>query len=237
MPTQGDKAFLGLSAGEIVENYYRDSYAQVHSSGSLGRASATFHRALERPRDPEDYPVTLELGAGALEHLPFVQHTYSTYIASDIRQISPVAERQIENAVKIRQLDAEDLELPSQSVDRVVATCLVVHLNDPWKALVEWQRVCRTTGVIDFLVPCDPGLTSRAFRRLISERAAGRIGVTSGEYRLVNALEHVSSFARILALAKTCTMPGRRLDVEYYPFRWVPSWNVNAFAIFRINPA
>ena len=237
MPDQYDRVDRQLSSRKIIDAYYRDHYTQIHSRGSLGRASLTFHRALERKRDSSVYPVTLELGAGALEHFAFVKHAFHTYIASDIREISPVTELNAGNRLELKQLDAEDLDLPNESVDRVVATCLVVHLSDPWKALGEWQRVCRTTGVIDFLVPCDPGMASRTFRRLVSERAARRNGVSSQEYRLVNALEHASSFARILSLAKESVLPGRRLDMEYYPFRWFPSWNANAFAVFRINPA
>jgi len=223
------------SADEIIDVYYRNHYADIHSSGQLGRASASFHRALERKRRNESYPITLELGAGNLEHYSFLNHAFETYIASDIRAIRRTPDVVSDERLQLLELDAENLALPDCSVDRIVSTCLIVHLVDPWKALHEWQRVCRPDGVIDFLVPCDPGFASRAFRRWISEPSARHRGVSAQDYRLVNALEHGSSFTRILSIARAAVLPHRQLSVEYYPVRLVRSWNVNGYAIFRIS--
>jgi hypothetical protein len=121
-------------------------------------------------------------------------------------------------------------------VDRIVAGCLAVHLTDPLAAILEWQRVCRPTGVIDFLVPCDPGLLSRAFRRLVSERAAKGRGICSSHFRLVNAIEHVNPFGRVATLTRAALDPSRELKIAYHPFTRLPSWNLNAFAVFTIRP-
>jgi SAM-dependent methyltransferase len=223
------------SADEIIDAYYRDHYANIHSAGQLGRASASFHRSLESTRRNESYPVTLELGAGNLEHYSFVHHSFETYIASDIRSFMRSSDVDSDERLQVLELDAENLNLSDRSVDRIIATCLIVHLADPWKALHEWQRVCRPNGVIDFLVPCDPGFASRAFRRWISEPSARRRGVSAQEYRLVNALEHGSSFMRILSIARAAVLPDRQLSVEYHPFRVLRSWNLNGYAIFRIS--
>jgi phosphatidylethanolamine/phosphatidyl-N-methylethanolamine N-methyltransferase len=230
-------------AGDLVDDYYANHYAQVHGSGSLGAAHRAMHQALERHRSRTRFPTVLEVGAGNLEHYPFVAHSRERYIATDIR--TPTRGPLVEGLqsgdgpadLTFQLADATRLPYADSSIDRVVAGCLLIHLPDPLAAVIEWQRVCRPGGVIDFLVPCDPGLLSRAFRRMVSEPAAARRGVSRHVYRMVNAIEHVSSFSRVAALAGAAVEPDRDLKTTYYPFPLVPSWNLNAFAVFSVAPA
>ncbi|MCY4728387.1 class I SAM-dependent methyltransferase [Nocardioides sp. STR2] len=187
--------------------------------------------------------MTVEVGAGRFEHFPFVLHPRHHYVATDIRvPRDNVIYRSLvagtgPAGLEFRQSDAMALDFDDHSVDRVVATCLLIHLPDPYGAAQEWQRVCRPDGVIDMLVPCDPGVVSRGFRRVVSQRVARSQGVPPEEYALVNAIEHLSPFNRVLKLTRAAVEPGRRLEVDYFPFTKVPSWNLNAFAILRIEPA
>lgn len=229
-------------ATALVDEYYDKHYIQVQTSGLLGAAQRGTHECLERGRLGMSFPVTLELGAGSLQHYPFVRHRRDQYIATDIRV--PTQGLLVETLksgdgpadLVFQHADAMRLPYADGSVDRIVAGCLVVHLPDPLGAVVEWQRVCRSRGVIDFLVPCDPGMLLRAFRRVISEPTASRQGVSPQQFRLVNAVDHVSSFARIKTLARAALQPGRELKINYYPFAFLRSWNLNAFAVFTIRP-
>jgi phosphatidylethanolamine/phosphatidyl-N-methylethanolamine N-methyltransferase len=230
-------------AGALVDDYYANHYARVHGSGSLGAAHRAMHQALERRRSQMRFRAVLEVGAGNLEHYPFVAHSRERYIATDIRPptCGPLV-KALESGdgpadLTFQLADATRLPYADNSIDRIVAGCLLIHLPDPLAAVVEWQRVCRPDGVIDFLVPCDPGLLSRAFRRVVSEPAAARRGVGRQVYRLVNAIEHVSSFSRVAALAGAALESDRELKTNYYPFPLLPSWNLNAFAVFSVGPA
>ncbi|WP_159081584.1 class I SAM-dependent methyltransferase [Nocardioides sediminis] len=227
----------------IVDDYYASHYAAVHGSGCVGGAASLLHRRLERRRGPDDYfPVTVEVGAGRFEHYPLVRHRRDRYIATDIRipgqhsHQRAIGSRTRPGDLEFVQTDAMHLALGDAVVDRLVASCLLIHLPDPWAAVKEWQRVCRPDGVIDMLVPCDPGMVSRAFRRLVSRPAARKRGVPAGVYELVNAIEHVSPFGRVITLARAAVDPGRRLDVDYFPIPVLPSWNLNAFAVLSIGP-
>ena len=235
---------LGPVSGRIVDDYYERHYAAVHGAGCLGGAATVLHRRLERLRGPDDsFPLTVEVGAGRFEHYPFVRHRRERYVATDIRV--PLehegyrAWRAGEGAADLEfmQMDAGRLAFGDRTVDRLVASCLLIHLPDPLAAVREWQRVCRPEGVVDMLVPCDPGLVSRAFRRVVSQRVARRHGVPPEEYVLVNAIEHMSPFNRVVTLTRAAVEPGRRLDVSYFPFSRVPSWNLNAFAVLTIGPS
>jgi phosphatidylethanolamine/phosphatidyl-N-methylethanolamine N-methyltransferase len=229
-------------AQETVDSYYAKHYAKVHSSGQMLKAASAMHTHLERRRSSAVYGVTLELGAGSFQHYPHVSHGRDHYIATDIRvpEDSPLFQALRAGTgpsdLEFRQMDATQIEFPPHSVDRIVASCLIMHLPDPLKALQEWQRVCRPDGVIDFLVPCDPGIALRIFRRLVSEPTAKRLGVSAEEFRLVNAIDHISAFPRVLALAQAALEPTRRMHVDYFPLRFLRSWNLNAFAIVSIEP-
>lgn len=230
-------------AEQIVDDYYACHYASVHGSGCLGGAASIMHKRLEHGREDRDFPLTLEVGAGRFEHYPFVTHARERYLATDIRvpTENPVHQSLVAGTgpadLEFRRSDAMSLDIGDDTVDRVVATCLLMHLPDPFGAIHEWQRVCRPDGVIDMLVPCDPGLLPRAFRRGISQRVASKNGVPAGDYVLVNAIEHLNPFNRVLTLVRAAVEPGRRLSVDYFPFAKVPSWNLNAFAIMRIDPS
>ncbi len=228
-------------SSEIVDQYYQKHYTNVHSTGCLGKANQRIHERIENPRTRDSYDTTLELGVGNFEHTAKVRHSWREYIATDIRtpQLSLLSEMKLrysEREFDFVVADALHLPFPDGYANRVVAGCLLIHLPDPIEAVVEWQRVCSPRGVVDFLVPCDPGLALRAFRRVFAERNAKKRGVPRDQYRLVNAIEHMSPFGRVLELTRASLENGRNLRVTYYPFPWIRSWNMNAFAIFSIEP-
>lgn len=234
--------FRAESVDTLVDEYYAKRYSTVHATGCLGGAAKAMHASLERGRAQGTFPITLELGAGEFQHYRFVTHARRRYLAADIRVPTglPFYQDLVRGAgpedLRFVAADASCLPFADSSIDRVVASCLILHLDDPLAALREWQRVCRPGGTIDFLVPCEPGLALRAFRRLVSHRAAKAHGVSATDFDLVNALDHVSYFGRVLTVAQAAVDPSRRLDVRYYPFPGVASWNLNAFAVFSLTP-
>jgi hypothetical protein len=56
------------------------------------------------------------------------------------------------------------------------------------------------------------------------------------EYGLVHAIDHLNPFTRLWTIAKVAVEPDRRLRVRFFPFPRIPSWNLNAFAVFSIEP-
>lgn len=224
------------SFDDEIDQYYEKYYAKVHSSGYLGVANKVMHSRLEKKRN-KSFPKVLELGCGNFEHFPFINHSYVSYFATDIRVppnhlIEKFQEFGTDTYFKVE--DATSLSFVEHTFDRVLAGCLIVHLVDIGKALSEWQRVTKTDGVIDFVIPCDPGLLLRIFRRMVSVPQARKFGVKRETYEAVNAYEHVSSFPRTWKIIQGQIEPKRRLEIRYFPFPFLKSWNFNAFAIVSI---
>lgn len=225
---------------EIVDDYYKHFYQDVHGGDVTGAANARLQEDLERPRAGDHFGTVLELGAGDLTHVSHVRHGYNTYVAGDIREPASLDGWQLisDGDVPLSAgeffslLDAQRLEFPSGSFDRLVATCLVMHLDDPELALHEWRRVVRSGGILDILIPCDPGLAVRTYRALFSRRRARKLGFEY--FDLVNALDHKRPVSSLLAIAKY-VFRDDELKIDWYPFVKLPSWNANSHLVLRVR--
>lgn len=193
---------------DLVEDYYQNYYARVHES-EWKKSWFSFHKEIEKPFDLEsDYPDILEVGAGEAQHLRFIKHQYSKYLATDLREIAnpeliPIEEGQVPNyAGNFRAYgDAIALKYSDETFDRVVAGCLLLHLADPLKAIDEWYRVLKKGGRIDAFLPRDESLLVDIYRSFFSRRKALKFGFK--DFDLVNALDHVTHYSRVLRLSST----------------------------------
>jgi ubiquinone/menaquinone biosynthesis C-methylase UbiE len=225
------------SFDDEVDDYYKKYYAKVHSNGSLGFAHKIMHSKLELNRKSA-FQKVLELGCGNFEHYSFISHDYDFYTATDLRN---PPKSYVEKFLRSHQgnsfqiANATDLPFPQNSFDRVVVGCLIVHLVDVKQAIHEWQRVTKKDGVIDFVIPCDPGILSRIFRRLVSVPNARKYGVSRETYQKINAYEHVSLFPRTWTILQSEIEPNRKMKIRYFPFPFLRSWNLNAFAVISIQ--
>ena len=79
--------------------------------------------------------------------------------------------------VSYRVADAQGLPHDDDIADRLIATCVLLHLEKPESALLEWRRVTRPGGVVTIYVPNEPGLLTRLGRGVTTKRAAVRAGL------------------------------------------------------------
>ena len=211
--------------------FYRTYYQQVLRTGVVGQAQDRTHTALER-RAPADshFSSVLEVGAGTGEHFSFVRHGFDSYLETDIRasetrQGGPDPRRSFQVA------NAEQLPFEDEQFDRLIATCLLLHLPNPEDALRDWRRVTRPKALLSLLVPCDPGAFVRATRQVLTVPAVRRSGFQG--YKLFNARDHRNHVGAVDRLIRY-TYRADSVETFRYPFR-VPSWNLNAFFVYNIT--
>ena len=143
---------------KIVEDYYATSYAKIHGDSKLGSVDKTFHKFLEKPHSrSSNFKDVLEIGSGNFEHLKFLNHSFETYTCVDLRPPTRDIPENMKSKVNFLQADANKLPFEENSFDRVLSTCLLMHINSPITALEEWLRVLKPGGVLEFMVPCEPG--------------------------------------------------------------------------------
>lgn len=214
-----------------TDYFYEHCYEGVLRTGIVGKAQDRTHVALERRvKNRKDLRRVLEVGAGRGEHFDFVSHDFDGYLETDIRE----SEHRVGHSDVRREYglaDAQELEFADGSFDRVVATCLLLHLPDPEAGLREWRRVVREGGVLTLLVPCDPGAFVRFTRQLVTVPAVKRSGFEG--YKLFNARDHRNHVGSIDQMIRYVFRKDD-IKVDRYPSR-LPSWNLNAYFVYTIS--
>lgn len=206
-------------------NYETDLY-----SGTSGLVMKRLHALMEAPFSSRNrFPLTVEVGAGSGGHIRHVRHEYDRYIMTDIRDYG--REKTEHPQEPFFLANAEALPFASNSVDRVVSTCLLHHVTNPLSALSQWRSVVRPNGSITILLPCDPGLMWRLGRRVGPRRKALTHGV---DYDFLMALSHRNHVGSLISILKT-VFKHDEVKRTCFPIPWLSSWNVNLAFVFQIT--
>lgn len=218
-----------------TNHYYRDVYEEVMYTGTVGLYSRFVHWLMERPFRGANTPTVLEVGAGAGQHARFARGRIDRYIESDVDiDLAPrVGEPPSTLTLERVSLDAEDLSaIEGDSVDRLIATCLLAHLERPEQALLEWRRVVRPGGHLTIYVPTEPGMLLRLVRNLVvvpKSRALGQDHLAT-VYR-----DHRNHYPGMRAMLETVfvidTVRRIRMPVPFL------GWNFSLFEIYQITLA
>jgi ubiquinone/menaquinone biosynthesis C-methylase UbiE len=225
---------------KLESTYYDEFYSQIFSSGILGWAQNIVHRKIDRSFIRKDFDKVLEVGAGNLEHVLNANFlNIKLYVASDIR-ISKTAENLKRKAskdsnlahVKIQRFNAEKIPYPKDYFDGFIATCLLIHLKNPLKALEDWRRVMKTNGEMVIYVPCDPGVVLRLGRKLAVIPKHFRLGNTN--YKLLCALEHKTSLYVLDQYIKEVYSKDQ-IRIKTWPVPGVKFWNFNLAFVYHIQ--
>ena len=216
-----------------VELYYRDFYSRMMGNDSDGILSILWkypHKVMEKNFKSNQGMRILELGFGEGEHLSFVAPDFAKYVATDLdaERLERFRPKLIEKA-ELMQCNASALPFPDDSFDRVIATCLIAHLNNPESALIEWRRVLKPGGKLTMYVPCEPGFSLRLFRRLFSAPKAKSLGFEG--FNLYIPRDHINDAFRVLNLAAE-VFQGDVFKQVFRPF-FFRSWYLNLFCVVQ----
>jgi ubiquinone/menaquinone biosynthesis C-methylase UbiE len=213
-----------------VSNWYREGYSECYYTGVVGKLYNFVHRYMEKPYSKKvNFSQVLELGAGDGVHFPHVKHKFDTYLATDIR---PSAPDLTDARLKFELLDATDLtRFKDNTFDRLIATCLIVHLNNPFEALQEWRRVVKPGGVLTIYIAPEPGMLIRLVRKSIFWRKAARKGAKNPA--LLAYSEHINHYPGLITFVREIFKEDK-IKISRFPFKYF-SWNFAFFEIVHIS--
>lgn len=213
-----------------LDDWYQKNYSSINASANPNSIAFKYmHESMEKAFKSNHGLEILEIGANTGEHLNFVSQDFKSYVLTDIH---PTYSINFETPnVKFFIADVESLPFADASFDRVISTCVFLHVNNPTQGLKEIRRVVRVGGRITLLLPNDPGIVYRLLRGLTTLRAAKKVGLMN-EVQLVHAIEHRNHYLSIKTLIKW-VFAKDKIRLKFKPF-WFPSYNLNAFTLIDI---
>ena len=220
----------------FANEYYENYYPLILGGGSIGAAAAWTHRSLEHiPQHwPDRFEKVIEIGAGNGEHLSYVNHNFNSYLETDVRievLATGTKNREIDSRVIQEALDANQLStVTSDSFDRLIATCVLIHLENPDQVLSEIRRILKSGGVASLYVPCEPGLMLRFIRYWTTARKGRRLGVDHLFFHYYEHRFHVL----YLQSAVRHVFESDEVIMTRHPFKFF-SWNFNLWQTYQIR--
>ena len=211
-------------------NYFSEAYQDVMYTGVIGFYSRLVHRLMDRPFRGQRTPVVLEVGAGAGQHAPYTSTTFDTYYQTDANADLIDQQHSADDRIIPLVANAEDLSgFDTHSVDRLVATCLLAHLDRPEQALQEWRRVVRPGGSISVYLPAEPGILLRFLRHAAVAPKSKRFGQDHLSIVYRDHRNHYPGMRQMIRLA----FPEDEIRRRRFPTRWL-GWNFSLFEIVHI---
>jgi ubiquinone/menaquinone biosynthesis C-methylase UbiE len=143
-------------------------------------------------------------------------------------EISKILET--DNRVDFDIQDIQALTYPDSSFDRVITTCVIAHVDEPYESFLEVRRVTKNGGTCSFLVSADPSILLRFIRSKLTAPKMKKLG---SPYLLINAISHRNSAGGMIEIAKHVFQQDE-VQIKYFPFR-VRSWNLSTHIIINVR--
>ena len=214
------------------DRFYNEFYDSVICKAGFGaRSVRSTHRDMESKYSQNEYEDCLELGGGNGEHLNFVKHDFKRYVLLDLRGSKLENPWRDDSRIHSLKGNAENVPFPDQTFDRIIVTCLLHHVQNPEKVLLEIRRLLKIGGMATIFLPCDPGFLVRLARSLTTARKASKIGFKG--YSLMIVREHRNHIGGLLTMLKF-VFRSEKVTLQWRPF-FVPSWNLNAYVVIHIR--
>jgi SAM-dependent methyltransferase len=215
-----------------IEEWYKANYSRVNATAvSDSLANKVLHKLIEKPFKNNLGLEILEVGANQGEHLKFVKSDFARYVMTDIRPFEKLTSTAA-GGVETQIANVESLPFQNNSFDRVIATCLFHHLENPIKGFEQIRRVTKEGGKISILIPNDPGIVYRFLRRVTTLRHAKKLNLFAVA-EVIHAIEHRNHYLQLETLLKY-VFKNDEMKSRSFPFKW-RGYNLNAITVFDVT--
>lgn len=203
-------------------------------SGPAYRPIEMFNQGYSVRNRPQEFVSTLEIGAGLGEHLLYEKLTSEqrrNYVAVELRENMLDELRRRHPEIQAIQADCQQsLPFPDSSFDRILAIHVLEHLPDLPATVAEMHRLCRPTGTLSVVLPCEGGFLYGLARRISAQRFFERH--YRQPYKWLIEHEHISVPAEIISVLERHF---RVVQREYFPFI-IPSVDLNLCLGLTLQP-
>lgn len=215
---------------EYIDKWMKIYQNTNYDSGLTGYFLKKSHEWSEKKFDETmKFNKVLEVGAGSGVHIDYVKHQYDEYYMTDLQE-SFINQAKIKANEKIifQIEDATKLSFENNTFDRVIATHILEHVQNPHEVLLEWTRVLKPGGILTIVLPCDPGVAWRLGRYCCARKSFIKQGI---DYDYWMAREHINPINNLVSLVKTYF---NDIKESWKPFNF-SSIDVNLFYIVHVK--
>ena len=175
----------------------------------------------------------LEIGAGRGEFYEYIENNFQSYLMTDIsdwgkNHILELGKK--DPRIKFEQQNIEDIKYEDNYFDRIIVSCVIAHVTEPFKALEEVRRVTKPGGVISIFISTDPSILLRIARKVFTERKMKNLSIP---YKLLNSIQHRNTPTSILDMVDWIYQKDK-VEKDYLPFK-IKSWNLSTHLIVNIK--
>ena len=215
------------------DRYFKDCYASIVGGGGVGKVSSHLHSKMERMwklnASNKSNCTILEVGSGQSQHREFVQDDFVQYVELDRFDYGNIVKG--DKRLVFFQGDCQDLaDFETESFDRVIVTCLLVHLPYPEEALKEWRRVTKKGGIISLWIALEPSILLRLVQRISTKRKVEKLGF---DYYSMHYRDHINHYPRMRQLLRE-VFATDQIRISSFPFKGL-SWDLNLVEIWTIK--
>jgi ubiquinone/menaquinone biosynthesis C-methylase UbiE len=174
----------------------------------------------------------LEIGSGNGELFKHVNKKFSSYQMTDISSWGAEEIRKLiiqDERITFETADVEKLQYENDYFDRILLTCVMAHLTEPFKAAEELRRVTKSSGLISIFVTADPSVLLRIIRKIFVSNKMKKLGIP---YKLWTSIEHRNNPMSLIEIIKY-VFKDDVIKIKYYPFR-LKSWNLSTHIVIHI---
>ncbi len=223
---------IKISSFENQQNeFYSESYSNLMNRGTVGKIWQFIHQKMEKPFKNIVEDKVLEIGCGDGEHLKAISSNIKLYYATDIRIDWLLKNLNGRKNTVVEKQDAMNLTYSDNFFDRIIVTCVLMHLDNPILALQEMKRVLKPGGYLSLYLPCEPGIFLRIVRKLVTHPKAKRQGLDNIAF--IHFIEHRNYFTAVDFFVRR-EFQNSKIQSRYYPFFFL-TWNFNLFRLYTIK--
>jgi ubiquinone/menaquinone biosynthesis C-methylase UbiE len=219
-----------INRDKIISDWYDPkNFNTIYYSGLNKFLSKKWHKLLERDRDLF-YTNVLEVAATHGQHFLFVRHNFSRYIMTDLyinEELKKMGD--IDSRIEILEQDATTLNLiESGSIDRMISTCLLHHLQKPELVIEQFTRVARlnSEAIFDIFIPNEGTFIWNFARVLFIFPTAKKVGWKWSQYWKYVKTDHIRTTSSVLNIIE---QHAEKFNLEFELISYPKSMPIRSF--------
>ena len=213
-------------------NEWNKAFAQeTYYSGFFKFGMAGVHKLMEKgiPKNKK-FKKVLELGGYYGNHHYYLKNDYEEYYKTDLLYGEKTFEITDGSKIYYEYLDARKVDKLNKKFDRVISTCLIVHLENPKKILQDWRSVVNSDGYITICVQLEQSFLLTFIQKFFSRPKFKKLGYNFDEIINTNHLH----YPRRIDYFINDVFKNDSIKKYMYPFRFLP-WFLNTTAVYQIK--